>query len=78
LARIHITTATTGISAPGTVYRMDEVPLTLRPPLQSPYPTDVEVIRRIRAAVKARVPDGMMRGPVMRMAGITVSEGVEK
>ena len=51
LARVHITTAVTGISAPGTVYRMDEVPLPLRPPLKSPYPTDEEVIRRIRQAV---------------------------
>jgi len=46
LARVHITTAATGISAPGTVYRMDEVPLPLRPALKSPYPTDEDVIRR--------------------------------
>jgi formylmethanofuran dehydrogenase subunit B len=51
LARVHITTAATGISAPGTVYRMDEVPLPLRPALHSPYPTDEEVLRRIRQAV---------------------------
>ena len=49
LARVHITTAVTGISAPGTVYRMDEIPLPLRPALKSPYPTDEEVVRRIRA-----------------------------
>jgi formylmethanofuran dehydrogenase subunit B len=54
LARVHITTAATGISAPGTVYRMDEVPLPLRPALHSPYPTDEEVIRRIRQAVAAK------------------------
>ena len=54
LARVHITTAATGISAPGTVYRMDEVPLPLRPALQSPYPTDEEVLRRIRQAVAAK------------------------
>jgi len=51
LAKVHITTAATGISAPGTVYRMDEIPLPLRPPLKSPYPSDEEVIRRIRQAV---------------------------
>ena len=51
LARVHITTAATGISAPGTVYRMDEVPLPVRPALQSPYPTDEEVIGRILDAV---------------------------
>ena len=27
LARVHITTAVTGVSAPGTVYRMDEIPV---------------------------------------------------
>ena len=47
LARVHITTAATGISAPGTAYRMDEIPLPLRPALKSPYPTDEEVVRRI-------------------------------
>ena len=51
LARVHITTAVTGISAPGTGYRMDEVPLPLRPALKSPYPTDEDVIRRIHEAV---------------------------
>ena len=54
LARVHITTAVTGVSAPGTVYRMDEIPLPLRPALKSPYPTDEEVIRRIREAVAAK------------------------
>jgi len=54
LARVHITTAATGVSAPGTAYRMDEIPLPLRPALQSPYPTDEEVIRRIRRAVAAK------------------------
>jgi formylmethanofuran dehydrogenase subunit B len=55
LARVHITTAVTGISATGTVYRMDEIPLPLRPALKSPYPTDDEVIRRISQAVAARM-----------------------
>ncbi len=56
LARVHITTAATGISAPGTVYRMDEVPLPLRPALHSPYPTDEEVLRRIGEAVAKKPP----------------------
>ena len=57
LARIHITTAPTGISAPGTIYRMDEIPLHLRPALKSPYPTDEQVIGRIRESVEARIFD---------------------
>ena len=56
LARVHITTAVTGISAPGTAYRMDEIPLPLRPVLKSPYPTDEEVLRRILQAVAAKPP----------------------
>ncbi|MDB5310930.1 MAG: narB 1 [Gemmataceae bacterium] len=56
LARVHITTAATGISAPGTVYRMDEIPLPLRPPLKSPYPTDEQVLQRIIRAVAAKPP----------------------
>ena len=55
LARVHITTAATGISAAGTAYRMDEIPLPLRPALKSPYPTDEDVIRRIHQAVHSRV-----------------------
>jgi hypothetical protein len=35
---------------------MDEVPLPLRPALKSPYPTDEEVIRRIREAVAKKPP----------------------
>jgi formylmethanofuran dehydrogenase subunit B len=60
IARVHITTAVTGISAPGTGYRMDEVPLPLRPALKSPYPTDEDVIRRIHEAV-IKKPDWIAR-----------------
>ena len=56
IARVHFTTAVTGISAPGTVYRMDEIPLPLRPALKSPYPTDEEIVRRIYRAVAAKPP----------------------
>jgi formylmethanofuran dehydrogenase subunit B len=54
LARVHITTAVTGISAEGTAYRMDEVPMPLRPALKSPYPTDEEIVRRIQEALAKR------------------------
>ena len=54
IARVHITTAVTGVSAPGTAYRMDEIPLPLRPALKSPYPTDEEIVRRIHQAVAAK------------------------
>jgi hypothetical protein len=35
---------------------MDEIPLPLRPALTSPYPTDQDVIRRIRHAVAEKPP----------------------
>jgi formylmethanofuran dehydrogenase subunit B len=47
LARVHITTTPQGIGAGGTAYRMDEIPMPLKPALKSPYPTDEEVVRRI-------------------------------
>lgn len=56
LAKVHITTAVTGVSAPGTAYRMDEIPLPLRPALKSPYPTDEEIVRRIRQAILKKAP----------------------
>ena len=63
LARVAITTATYGISVPGTVYRMDDVSLMLRPALASPYPSDEDVLARIKARVGEllggnRVPAG--------------------
>jgi formylmethanofuran dehydrogenase subunit B len=61
LARVHITTAAQGISAPGTAYRMDELPMPLKPALKSPYPTDEEVVRRINEAIARKpfwLPDG--------------------
>ncbi len=58
LARVHITTAPAGISAPGTAYRMDEIPLPLRPALKSPYPSDEEVVRRIKETLLKK-PDWM-------------------
>ena len=62
LARVHITTAVTGVSASGTVYRMDEIPLPLRPALKSPYPTDEEVVRRIYSALEKRFEESAPAG----------------
>jgi formylmethanofuran dehydrogenase subunit B len=51
LARVHFTVAVSGVSAPGTAYRMDEIPMPLRPALKSPYRTDEEIVNLIIAAV---------------------------
>ena len=51
---VRFTTAIYGIHRPGTAYRMDEVPIPLRQVLDSPLPTDGEVLRAIHEAVSKR------------------------
>jgi formylmethanofuran dehydrogenase subunit B len=53
LARVAFTTSTYGINTSGTVYRMDDVPITLRPAFESPYPSDEEIL----GAIKARLAE---------------------
>ena len=52
-AEVAFTVATYGINAPGTVYRMDDVPIPLRPAFESPHPSDLEVLSNIEQRVKA-------------------------
>jgi len=53
LARVAFTTATYGINVAGTVYRMDDVPISLRPAFESPYPSDEAVLAAIRDRVRS-------------------------
>lgn len=53
LAQVAFTTATYGINVAGTVYRMDDVPITLRPAFESPYPSDEQVLTAIRDRVRS-------------------------
>jgi formylmethanofuran dehydrogenase subunit B len=57
LARVAFTTATYGINVGGTVYRMDDVPITLRPAFDSPYPSDEEVLTQIKDRLKELLKD---------------------
>jgi formylmethanofuran dehydrogenase subunit B len=50
---IRITTAIYGIHRHGTAYRMDEIPIPLRPVLASSDPSDDEVLREIQERMKA-------------------------
>jgi formylmethanofuran dehydrogenase subunit B len=50
-ARVHFTTASPGISTSGTAYRMDKVPLPMRPALRPLQATDEDVLQGIRYAV---------------------------
>jgi formylmethanofuran dehydrogenase subunit B len=51
-AAVAFTVATYGINTGGTVYRMDDVPIPLRPAFPSPHPSDFEVLSAIEARVK--------------------------
>ena len=44
---VKFSTAVYGLHAPGTIYRMDEVPIGLRPGSQTQYPTDETVLKDI-------------------------------
>ncbi len=46
-AEVTFTTAVYGIHRPGTAYRMDEVPLELKQLIESPLPSDEEVLQAI-------------------------------
>jgi formylmethanofuran dehydrogenase subunit B len=50
-AAVRIVTAVYGVHRPGTVYRMDGVPVPLRPFLSTDYPTDAEVLASIESKI---------------------------
>ena len=52
LARVAFNVSTYGINTGGTVYRMDNVPISLRPALASPFPGDQEVLTSILADLR--------------------------
>jgi formylmethanofuran dehydrogenase subunit B len=52
-ARVQFVTASPGIDTPGTAYRMDWVPVSMRAALNSRQATDEEVLGRIRHALAA-------------------------
>lgn len=51
-ARVAFCTATYGINVPGTVYRMDDVPIPLRPAFDSPYPSDETILLKIKQRIR--------------------------
>ena len=56
LAHVAFATSTYGINTGGTVYRMDDVPITMRSAFDSPYPDDEEIL----TAIKKRVQELML------------------
>ena len=51
-ATVAFTVATYGINVPGTVYRMDDVPIPLRPAFESPHPSDHSILKGIERRVR--------------------------
>lgn len=51
-AAVAFHTAVYGINTPGTVYRMDDVPIPLRPALASSKPSDYEVLSRLESRIR--------------------------
>jgi len=51
-AAVSFNVAPYGINVPGTVYRMDDVPLPLRPAFDSPHPSDHDVLSGIERRVR--------------------------
>jgi formylmethanofuran dehydrogenase subunit B len=51
-ATVSFTTATYGINVAGTVYRMDDVPIPLRPAFDSPYPSDEDILKKIEKRIR--------------------------
>ena len=63
LAHVAFRTSTYGINTAGTVYRMDDVPITLRKAFDSPFPTDEEILTAIKKRVRELVlAKGQARG----------------
>ncbi len=52
VATVAFTTSTYGINVPGTVYRMDDVPIPLRPAFESPFKSDYEILKGIESRVR--------------------------
>ena len=51
-ATVAFNVATYGINVPGTVYRMDDVPIPLRPAFDSPNPSDLEILQAMERRVR--------------------------
>ncbi len=54
VATVAFTTATYGINTTGTVYRMYDVPIPLRPAFESQYRSDEEVLKAIESRIREK------------------------
>ena len=68
LAHVAFRTCTYGINTAGTVYRMDDVAITLRKAYDSPFPTDEEILTAIRKRARELV---LARGQAGGAGGVS-------
>ena len=54
VATVAFTTATYGINTAGTAYRMDDVPIPLRPAFESPYRSDYEILTALNDRIRQK------------------------
>lgn len=54
IATVAFTTAVYGINTPGTVYRMDDVPLPLRPAFPSPFKSDYDILKALEKRIREK------------------------
>jgi formylmethanofuran dehydrogenase subunit B len=67
VATVVIPSAQAGIAAGGIAYRMDHIPLVMKKVVDSPYPSDREILERIIAKVAAMKNGG--NGAPVRASG---------
>ena len=54
VSTVAFTTSTYGINTAGTVYRMDDIPIPLRPAFPSPYRSDYEILKAIEQRIREK------------------------
>lgn len=55
-ATVSFRTAKFGLETGGTVYRMDEIPLMLRPVIESAYLSDAEILEKLELSIRPNYP----------------------
>jgi len=69
VARVVIPAAQAAVAADGVAYRMDHIPLPMKKVVESPYPSDREILQRIITGVSARRAGGKGRPRAAAGAG---------
>jgi formylmethanofuran dehydrogenase subunit B len=72
-ATVSFTVSAYGINVPGTAYRMDDIPIPLRPAFSSPHPSDLDVLQGIERRVRQLKAEQV--GPTLRRPSLRPAAG---